>query len=518
VVHQNIDNLLLTRLWAMGEVYGIQEGIDMTRSVNPMIIQGGMGAGVSSWQLARAVSLTGQLGVVSGTALCAILTRRLQMGDQGGHMRRAMAEFPFSGMVDRILDRYFIPGGKSPDEPFQVFPMLSESLSQQQLELIVVANFVEVWLAKEGHDGLVGINYLEKIQLPTLPSLFGAMIAGVDYVLMGAGIPVCIPATISQLCEGKVATLSLRVEGAGSDDSFVCRFDPNAFTAGQIPWLDRPKFLPIIASVTLAQMLIRKASGPVDGFVVEGPTAGGHNAPPRGKPQLNDRGEPVYGDRDIVDLEIMRSLQRPFWLAGSYGSPEGLVHALECGAAGVQVGTAFAFCDESGLEENIKREVIRRSHHGDLDVLTDPVASPTGFPFKVLGFEGSLSDAEVYLDRQRICDLGFLRHGYKKPDGSLGWRCPAEPTNTYVKKGGKLEDATGRKCVCNGLVSNIGLAQVRRHGELEQRLLTCGNDVNSIWRFLAEDNATSYSAKDVVHHLLSIVQSNQTMLSNALTQ
>ena len=49
----------------------------------PVIIQGGMGAGVSSWRLARAVSSTGQLGVVSGTALDVILARRLQEGDPG---------------------------------------------------------------------------------------------------------------------------------------------------------------------------------------------------------------------------------------------------------------------------------------------------------------------------------------------------------------------------------------------------------------------------------------------------
>ena len=52
----------------------------------PMIIQGGMGAGVSNWRLAQAVSMTGQLGVISGTALDTIFSRRLQLGDPGGHM------------------------------------------------------------------------------------------------------------------------------------------------------------------------------------------------------------------------------------------------------------------------------------------------------------------------------------------------------------------------------------------------------------------------------------------------
>ena len=66
-------------------------------------------------------------------------------------------------------------------------------------ELCVVANFVEVWLAREGHDQPVGINYLEKIQLPHLPSIYGAMLAGVDYVLMGAGIPLKIPGALDAL-------------------------------------------------------------------------------------------------------------------------------------------------------------------------------------------------------------------------------------------------------------------------------------------------------------------------------
>ena len=34
----------------------------------PTIIQGGMGIAVSSWQLAKEVSIAGELGVISGTA------------------------------------------------------------------------------------------------------------------------------------------------------------------------------------------------------------------------------------------------------------------------------------------------------------------------------------------------------------------------------------------------------------------------------------------------------------------
>lgn len=469
----------------------------------PILIQGGMGVAVSGWQLARAVASAGQLGVVSGTAMDVVLARRLQMGDPGGHMRRALAEFPFSDMADRIIDRYFIPGGKGEDEPFRPTGMPSLHPPARQLELIVAANFVEVFLAGEGHRGLIGINLLEKIQLPTLASLYGAMLAGVDYVLMGAGIPRAIPGAIDKLSRGELAELPVSVLNAPSGEATLSRFDPESFGAGPPPALKRPKFLAIVASAALANVLARKASGRVDGFVVEGPTAGGHNAPPRGEAAFNERGEPVYGERDAVDLEAMRALKLPFWLAGSYGVPERVAFALEQGASGVQVGTAFAFCAESGLRDDIKRHVLALSRSGKVDVLTDPNASPTGFPFKVLQLDGSMSEAPAYDQRERICDLGYLRQAYHRPDGTIGWRCPGEPVPAYLRKGGELADTSGRKCICNALIANVGLAQIRPGGTAELPLVTCGDEVAEIARFARSVAAESYTAHDVIERLLS---------------
>ena len=469
----------------------------------PVVIQGGMGVAVSSWPLAKAVSQTGQLGVVSGTALDVVLARRLQLGDPGGHLRRAMAEFPFPEMAQRILNRYFVPEGKSPSEPFVSCRMPRTELSQEHLELLVVANFTEVYLAKEDHAGAVGINYLEKIQVSILPSLFGALLAGVDYVLMGAGIPRMIPGVIDRLCEGQLVELKLDVEGTSPADPFVVRFDPTAFCGGCLPWSNRPRFLAIVASATLATMLARKANGRIDGFVLEGPSAGGHNAPPRGPSEFNQRGEPVYGARDEIDLDAIRALDLPFWMAGSYGDPASLVDALRRGAAGVQVGTAFAYCEESGLRADIKRQVLEMSRRGTIEVFTDPAASPTGFPFKVLQLPDTLSDASVYDGRKRMCDVGYLRRGYRKADGSLGWRCPAEHPDTYLKKGGDSAQLSGRKRLCNALLANVDLGQIRSDGSQEPPLVTSGDDVRQIARFLPYPEATSYSARDVVEHLLS---------------
>src|ERR1700674_2860027 len=147
---------------------------------HPVIIQGGMGAGVSSWRLARAVSRLGQLRVVSGTAIDQILARRLQEGDPGGHMRRGLDRFPFPKMAERIWEAYYIPGGKMENQPYKTLPKHSLDNPRELIELCIVANFVEVSLPREGHDHPVGINFLEKIQIPHLPSLYGAMLAGVE--------------------------------------------------------------------------------------------------------------------------------------------------------------------------------------------------------------------------------------------------------------------------------------------------------------------------------------------------
>jgi nitronate monooxygenase len=463
----------------------------------PLIIQGGMGAGVSDWRLARSVSRTGQLGVVSGTALACILIRRLQIGDPDGQMRHALEHFPVPGVAARILADYYIPGGKADNAPFKLTPLPSLQPGADFVALTVAANFAEVFLAREGHPGLVGINFLEKIQFPTLPSLFGAMLAGVDYVLMGAGIPRNIPGALDRLAKGEAVDLKIDVDGALPGEEYLSRFDPSDFCGGKAPLLKRPKFLGIVASATLAMTLARKSNGKVDGFVVEGETAGGHNAPPRGVRTLSAAGEPVYGPRDVPDLEKIRELGLPFWLAGSYGDPQKLAEALRLGAAGIQVGTAFAFCEESGIRPDLKQQTLQLSREGKVHVFTDPLASPTGFPFKVVQLPGTLADKSASPPRTRLCDLGYLRQAYRKQDGSLGYRCPAEPTEDFVRKGGESSETEGRMCVCNGLVATIGLAQSK-----DLPLVTAGNDVVQVARYL-QPGHNSYSAAEVVDFLLA---------------
>jgi len=469
---------------------------------HPMIIQGGMGIGVSDWALARAVSMRGHLGVVSGTALDSLFVRRLQDGDIGGHLRRVMADFPLPEVSADVLKRYFLAEGRPAGVPYKPVPMYKQVVSKVRHQLTMLANYCEVRLAKEGHDGLVGINLLTKVQMPNLGSLYGAMLAGVDYVLMGAGIPKEIPGVLDRFAEHQPASMKLDVDGLGRDEVEYLTFDPREhWTTGAPPPLKRPYFFPIIASNSLAVMLARKATGRVDGFVIEGPTAGGHNAPPRGELHIDDAGEPVYGERDVVDLEKMKELQLPFWIAGSAGSPERLREVLDAGAAGIQVGTLFAYANESGIAKDYKEAVLRQSLTRPVRVFTDLRASPTGFPFKVVQLEGTVASEPVYQARERVCDLGYLRTAYRMADGRLGYRCPAEPVDTYVKKGGDLGETVGRKCLCNALMADIGYAQVRDGGEVERPLLTSGDDLALIGRFAS--GRVEYSASDVIDFLLS---------------
>ncbi|MHB1070849.1 MAG: nitronate monooxygenase, partial [Gemmatimonadaceae bacterium] len=184
-------------------------------------------------------------------------------------------------------------------------------------------------------------------------------------------------------------------------------------------------------------------------------------------------------------------------LAGSFGSRDGLLQALREGAAGVQVGTVFAYCDESGFAPEIKRQVLSDVAEGKASIFTDPRASPTGFPFKVVR---TPSIAQQDDTRERCCDLGYLRTAALREDGRLVYRCSAAPVREYTNSGGTEEDTVGRRCLCNGLMAVIGLGQLRKNGTVEPPMITSGDYVTELSHVAR--GRTSYSAADVLAYLL----------------
>jgi NAD(P)H-dependent flavin oxidoreductase YrpB (nitropropane dioxygenase family) len=170
---------------------------------------------------------------------------------------------------------------------------------------------------------------------------------------------------------------------------------------------------------------------------------------------------------------------------------------------------------ESGLTSPLRRKMLDGLRDGTLEVRTDGAASPTGFPFKVALIDGTISETETYEKRPRLCDLGYLRQPYAREGGAIGFRCPAEPIEIFVRKGGTADGAAGSKCLCNALMTNIGLGQERKDGYVEDPIITLGSDLAGARRLDSEHwlhggSSDGWAAKEAVNWLLSEVSSGTT--------
>ena len=467
----------------------------------PTIIQGGMGIAVSSWQLAKEVSIAGELGVISGTAIDSVVARRLQDGDLTGDIRRAMAAYPHQETITEIMNRFFIEGGREAGKPYLDVPKLSIKGNLFSNKLLAVASFVEVWLAKEGHDGIIGMNILEKIQLAIPAQLYGAMLADVDYILIGAGIPAQVPHLLNEISQGN--KVAMKVDVADTKEKHYLHFDPRTLGLDIFP-IKRPLFLAIVTSHALVAYLNKDEETKPDGYVIEYHVAGGHNAPPRAKNHVNEEGEAVYNELDIPNLEKIHASGSPFWLAGGYATPQKVKEAISYGAQGVQVGSLFALANESGFTNENRSSILASLSDPTMRVMTDASASPTGFPFKVIQNNQTLSNDNLYKERTRICDLGYLRTMFQREKGGIGYRCPAEPLDNYEFKNGEVSAAQGSKCLCNALMADIGLGQVRPDGRTEISLLTFGSDLDGP-RALRELHPDGWNAVQALNFLKSAI-------------
>ena len=494
------------------------------REALPLLFGGGMAVGISTPTLVKAVSTyeipgLGRglcLGITSGTAAAHLLARRLQHGDTRVRLALdALAALAPSleSELDALHTAYFIPGGKAASQAYK--PVRGFGLDPPRwLQLLTVAgNFTTVWECKQGHDNPVGINYLQKIELSQLPALYGAMLAGVDYVCVGAGNPAAFPGYLRSLARREPVEQPVHVARAAKPHTI--RFDPQGFGSNELPELGEPRFIAIVSTCEQAEQLARSEATRPFGFVFEGPSAGGHNAPPADYRRI--LGEPPkWGAKDELDLRRLAELREPFWLAGAYGNPEGFRRALDVGAAGVQFGTILALSDESGMSPALRLRVLERIWHKDLAVVTEPLMSPTGFPFKVVQLAGSLSEEAVRSGRERVacCDLGHLvtpvetRRRVTRPDGrleevlELQTLCPAEPVEAFTRKGGMMMRRKGTICLCNGLMSTAGYPGVHG-GYVEPPVVTAGDaSVKDVRDIQVHVRRLTYSAAEAIGRVL----------------
>lgn len=310
------------------------------------IVQGGMGVGVSLHPLAGAVAREGGLGVVSSAAIDRVVSKRLG---------RKVA----------------------------TYQAVREEIA-----------------ASKSQGGLAGINVMVALQRDFADSVRGAIDAGADAIISGAGLPTSLPG-----------------------------IQPPGDTA----------LIPIVSSARALEIICKrweKLGYRPDAVVLEGPLAGGH---------LGFKFDEIELPSNTLEalLPPVKDVARrygdfPVIAAGGIFTHEDIVSILGQGADGVQMGTRFLATEESSADAAYKQAVVDATRD-DILVARDP-GSPCGLPFRVLK-RSPMFRAALEGKRKPACTKGYVL--MKDGDGKLN-RCLAK------------EDGGHYFCICNGLLSSAG--------------------------------------------------------------
>lgn len=334
------------------------------KTIRVPVIQGGMGVGVSLYPLASAVAKEGGLGIISSACLDRIVSKR----------------------TGKRVNSY-------------------------------EAAYEEVSLSKAA-GGYAGINIMCALMRDYEASVRGALDAGADAIISGAGLPLGLPAIQS-----------------ARDTALI----------------------PIVSSGRALELICKKwerLGARPDAVVLEGPLAGGHlgfkmdqvdleaNRLENLLPEVKDMAK-RYGDMPII-------------VAGGVYTHDDIVRYLAMGADGVQMGTRFLATEESSASTAYKDSVVR-SRQEDIMVAHDP-GSPCGLPFRIIK-QSPMYVSSLARARKPKCDKGYVL--LKDAEGKFS-RCPAKESNEH------------HFCICNGLLSSAGY-----NPDKEEALYTVGTNA---WR------------------------------------
>jgi len=340
------------------------------KNIRVPIIQGGMGVGVSMHPLAKAVAQEGGLGVVS------------------------------SAILDRLVS-------KRNNKKVNTYDAVYEEVSLAKVK-----------------GGFSGINIMGALARDFTASVKGALDAGADAIISGAGLPLSLPI-----------------------------IQPPKDTA----------LIPIVSSARALEIICKKwekIGYRPDAVVLEGPLAGGH-----------------LGFRiDQVDLEsnklenMLPSVKEmaikfgnfPLIVAGGIYTHADIVKFMAMGADGVQMGTRFLATEESSATELYKQAVVQATEE-DIVVAHRP-GSPCGLPFRVIKQSPMYVSALKRL-RPPKCDKGYVL--MKDAEGNYTV-CPAKESNE------------NHFCICNGLLSSGGY-----NGDKEEALYTVGTNAYRIDKIIS---------------------------------
>jgi nitronate monooxygenase len=340
------------------------------KSIPVPIIQGGMGVGVSLFPLAGAVAKEGGVGIVSSACLDRLVSRR----------------------TGRKLNSY-------------------------------EAAYEEVSEAK-AQGGFAGINIMCALARDYNDSVKGALDAGADVIISGAGLPLSLPA----IQDPKETALIPIVSSARALD-IICK-----------KW-EKLHYRP-------------------DAVVLEGPLAGGHlgfkmdqidiesNKLENLLPPVKDMAR-KYGDFPVI-------------VAGGIYTHEDIAAFMKAGAEGVQMGTRFLATEESSASQHYKHSVVAAQDE-DIIVAIDP-GSPCGLPFRIIR-QSPMYVSALSKKRKPKCDKGYVL--MKDSEGKFTV-CPAKESNEH------------HFCICNGLLSSADY-----NPDKEEPLYTVGTNAYRIDRIMS---------------------------------
>ena len=285
------------------------------------------------------------------------------------------------------------------------------------------AAYEEVSRARAG-GGFAGINIMGALVKDYNDSVKGALDAGADAIISGAGLPLNLPAI-------------------------------------QLP--KDTALIPIVSSPRALELICKKwerLGYRPDAIVLEGPLAGGH----------------LGFKMDQIDLEsnILENLfppvkdmakkygDFPIIVAGGIYTHEDITRFMDMGADGVQMGTRFLATEESSATEKYKQAVIHAKEE-DIVVAHDP-GSPCGLPFRVIKQSPMYVSAQQHM-RPPKCDKGYVL--LKDKEGKFTV-CPARESNEH------------HFCICNGLLSSAGY-----NPDKEEPLYTVGTTASRVDRIVS---------------------------------
>jgi nitronate monooxygenase len=205
----------------------------------------------------------------------------------------------------------------------------------------------EIRAARRKTSGIIGVNIM--IALSDFDSLLlGAVDEGVDIIFLGAGLPLQFPKELSPERMHRMHTALVPIVSSAKAAKLILKY-----------WSKRFNRVP-------------------DGFVLEGPMAGGHlGFTPE---QI---GDPEYAlDRllpgvltAVAPYEQSRGHKIPIIAAGGVYTGRDIHNFLRLGAAGVQMGTRFVATHECDADIAFKQAFVQ-ARQEDLAIIQSPVGLP----------------------------------------------------------------------------------------------------------------------------------------------